>query len=170
MIEILILYQLNKKVLTMYGITKTINLQFSVFLKPSMGTIKPALDRLQKSGFLKSQKSMSKGGRPSVYYSITEQGRVAFKEMLLAPVLDNPVNFLTNARIRLYCSDILTLDELLKMLRALRLKAESLLSDTDKLQKNCDDEFYPKVVLDNLCCEYKNLISLLEGVERACKH
>ena len=59
MIELLILNELTKKVLTMYGISKEIHTSFSVLTTPSFGTIKPALTRLQKSGFVKSQKTMS---------------------------------------------------------------------------------------------------------------
>ena len=31
-------------------------------------------------------------------------------------------------------------------------------------------DFYKKMVMDNLLCEYNNLNSLLEGFERACKN
>ena len=72
MIEILILYELNKKILTMYGISKEIKSEFSVLTLPSYGTIKPALIRLEKSGYVKTQKTMSSGGRPSIYYTITK--------------------------------------------------------------------------------------------------
>ena len=50
MIELLILYELSKKVLTMYGVSKEIRREFSVLTTPSYGTIKPALNRLEKSG------------------------------------------------------------------------------------------------------------------------
>ncbi len=40
----------------MYGISKEIRLEFSVLTTPSYGTIKPALTRLEKSGFIKTQK------------------------------------------------------------------------------------------------------------------
>ena len=52
MIEILILFELNKKVLTMYGIQKSILEYFSVLTMPSFGTIKPALKRLENKGFI----------------------------------------------------------------------------------------------------------------------
>ena len=57
MIELLILYKLSKKVLTMYGISKDILNSFSVMTTPSFGTIKPALTRLEKAEFVKSQKT-----------------------------------------------------------------------------------------------------------------
>lgn len=96
MIELLILHELNKKVLTMYGISKEIRLEFSVLTTPSYGTIKPALTRLEKSGFIKTQKTMSNGGRPSTYYSITSNGREELKHLLLLPPLENPIQFLPN--------------------------------------------------------------------------
>ena len=52
MIELLILYKLSDKVLTMYGILKEILESFSVLTTPSYGTIKPALNRLEKAGFI----------------------------------------------------------------------------------------------------------------------
>ena len=62
----------------MYGISKGIRTEFSVLTSPSFGTIKPALMRLEKKGLIKSQKTLSEGGRPSVYYSITKEGEKAF--------------------------------------------------------------------------------------------
>ena len=53
MIELLILFVLNRKVLTMYGVSKEIKELFSVLTTPSYGTIKPALTRLEKGGFVK---------------------------------------------------------------------------------------------------------------------
>ena len=39
--------------------------------------------------------------------------------------------------------------------------------DTKNLVKNSDFDFYERMVFDNLICEYKNFITLLEGFERA---
>ena len=86
MIELLILYKLSKKVLTMYGLSKDILDDFSVLTTPSYGTIKPALTRLEKSEFIKSQKTMSEGGRPSVYYSITQTGIKELKNLMLSQI------------------------------------------------------------------------------------
>lgn len=63
MIELLILFELNRSVLTMYGISKEIRATFAVLTTPSYGTIKPALTRLENGGFVKKQKTMSEGGR-----------------------------------------------------------------------------------------------------------
>ena len=40
------------------------------------------------------------------------------------------------------------------------------MQDTDRVVRSTNN-FYKKIVYDNLSCEYKNLISLIEGTERA---
>ncbi len=167
MIELLILYELSKKVLTMYGISKEIHLMFSVLTTPSYGTIKPALTRLESAGFVKTQKTMTVGGRPSTYYSITAGGLNELKKLLLAPPQDNPVQFLTSSRIKLACADVLNNEEQIDLFRKLKVKAENILLDTQNILNNKKPEFFPKLVFDNLICEYKNFISLLEGFKNA---
>lgn len=170
MIELLILYELSKKVLTMYGISKEINTEFSVLTTPSYGTIKPALSRLEKAGAVRSQKTMSSGGRPSVYYSITNSGHDALKELLLAQPQENPIQFLPSARVRLACAEVLDVQEQKQLFNLLKMKSESIYLDVKNLLSSSDLEFYHKMVFDNLLCEYKNFISLLEGFERASKN
>lgn len=170
MIELLILYELTDKVLTMYGISKEIRADFSVLTTPSYGTIKPALNRLEKKGSVKIQKTMSAGGRPSTYYSITNQGLDMLKELLLEPPLDNPIQFLPTARLKLACAEVLTLDEQKELFRHLKLKSDSIAIDIKRLLESNNIDFYQKMVFDNLICEYKNFTSLLEGFERACKN
>ena len=135
MIELLILYEVNKRVLTMYGISKEIKSEFSVLTTPSYGTIKPALNRLTKSGFIKSQKTMSSGGRPSVYYSITSSGKEELKRLLLEPPLENPIQFLPTARVKLSCSQVLSSSERKEMLSLLKMKSESIALDIRNLQE-----------------------------------
>ncbi len=170
MIELLILHELNKKVLTMYGISKEIKSQFAVLTTPSYGTIKPALNRLEKKGLVKTQKTMSSGGRPSVYYSITSDGKEELKKLMLAEPLDNPIQFLPTARIKLACAEMLTNKEQIEMLKTLKTKSELIILDIKKNLIEAEQDFFAKVVYDNLLCEYKNFISLIEGVERACKN
>ena len=152
MIELLILFELSKKVLTMYGVSKEIRNTFSVLTTPSYGTIKPALTRLETSGFVKTQKTMSKGGRPSVYYSITPSGIDELKRLLTA---------------KLACADVLDNRQQLALFSQLKKKAESILIDTKNLVSSKDLSYFPGMVFDNLICEYRNFISLLEGFEHA---
>ena len=167
MIELLILFELNKKVLTMYGVSKEIRGDFSVLTTPSYGTIKPALRRLEAGGCVKTQKTISSGGRPSVYYSITNEGLSELKKLILEPPLENPIQFLPMARVKLACADILGDNERINLFRDIKTKAESILVDTQNLVAMKDLSFYPKMVFDNLICEYKNFISLIEGFEHA---
>ena len=167
MIELLILFELNKKVLTMYGVSKEILGNFSVLTTPSFGTIKPALKRLEAGGFVKTQKTISNGGRPSVYYSITKEGINELRRLIMEPPLENPIHFLTMARIKLFCADILDNELKYKMFKDLKIKAETILADTKNLMTFKDLSFYPKMVFENLICEYKNFIMLLEEFENA---
>ena len=96
MIELLILFELNRKVLTMYGIAKNITDTFGVLTKPGFGTIKPALKRLEKNGYIKTQKEISSGGRRSTYYSVTTSGVEYLKQLILEIPAENLINFLTN--------------------------------------------------------------------------
>lgn len=169
MIEILILYELTKKVLTMYGISKEIKLEFSVLLTPSYGTIKPALKRLEAQGCVKTQKNMSKGGRPSIYYSLTLLGEKKLVELLLEKPLENPVQFLTSARIKLVAASFLDCDARKDLYKILKMKSEKLMTEIKGILDLNNLDFYSRMVYDNLTCEYKNFISLLEGFERACK-
>ena len=167
MIELLILFELNKKVLTMYGVSKEIRADFSVLTTPSYGTIKPALTRLENSGYVKTRKEITGGGRPSTFYSITQNGFQELKKLIMSSPADNPIQFLPAARVKLVCADILENDELNIMLTQLKNKAESILIDTQNLINSKELSFYPRMVFDNLTCEYKNIISLIEGFEHA---
>lgn len=167
MIELLILFELNRKILTMYGVSKEIRADFSVLTKPSYGTIKPALNRLELAGFIKTRKEITSGGRPSTYYSITQSGLQELKRLIISPPLDNPIQFLSATRIKLACADVLNDDERNKMLKQLKIKAENIMIDTQNLLNSKEMSFYPRMVFDNLSCEYKNIISLIEGFEHA---
>lgn len=169
MIELLILFVLSRKVLTMYGVSKEIRSDFSVLTTPSYGTIKPALKRLETSGFVRTQKTMSKGGRPSVFYSITPDGINELKRLIVLPPMENPIQFLPSARVKLACADILDVGMQNELFRNLKIKAESILIDTQNMMKTKELSYFPNMVFDNLTCEYKNFISLVEGFEHASR-
>lgn len=168
MIKLLILYELNNTPLTMYGISRQLKNQFAVLMKPSIGTLQPALKNLEKNGFVSSQKYMSKGGRPSICYAITNSGKLELNKELISPLTENPIQFLVNARIRLCCSDVLNSSDYLTLLRLLKRRSESLMLDTKKLMESDKIKNNSTMVFDNLACEYRNFLSLLEGLEHAC--
>ena len=168
MINLLILYELNKSPLTMYGISRQIKLKFSVLMKPSMGTLQPALKKLEKNGLISSQKFMSQGGRPSICYAITDKGKTALNKEILSKIADNPIQFLVNARVRLCCADILDKNDYLSLLKMLKRKTELLMTDTKNLTGSKNIPTGSEIIFDNLACEYRNFLSLLEGLENAC--
>ena len=169
MIELLILYELSQKVFTMYGIFHEIRTKLKVLTTPSLGTIKPALTRMEAKGLIKSQKSISSGGRRSTFYSITQEGKEELKNLVLSSISENPIQFLTTARVRIICSSVLNTEAKKELFKLLKTKSENIMLDTKNLMKDSGLDFYTKMVFDNLLCECNNLVSLLEGLERAGK-
>src|SRR5574344_764481 len=116
MIDILILYILSSdREFTMYAIRKHIKDFFAPYTSPSFGAIKPALVRLEDRGYIKVRQIMSDGGKLSGYYLITKSGKDELKKLLCEDLSDNPLQFLSNARIKLSCSDILESSEKKKL-------------------------------------------------------
>lgn len=168
MLNILILYVLLKRDLTMYSIHKRISDNFQPYTTPSFGAIKPALVKLEAAGCITSSKIMSDGGKLSIYYSITKDGVKELKNLMLKPFSSNPLQFMSDARMKLSClsclegEDCLTVFEDIKANALMhKLNAEKILAD-DYTPTN----FYQKIVLDNAICEYKNFILMVEGLEK----
>ncbi len=168
MIDLMILFILLKRDLTMYAIKKRISEHFSPFTNPSFGALKPSLVRLEKSKFITSSKIMSEGGKLSSFYSITDEGVKALKNLLLEPFSQNPVQFISDAKIKLSCASFLSSQDSKQMYDNIkagaylhRMNAKKILED----EYNSPD-FYQKIVLDNTICEYNNFISMVEGFEK----
>ena len=168
MIELLILYVLLKRNFTMYSIQKRIDENFAPFTKPSFGALKPALRRLEEKECLTSRKIMSDGGKLSVYYEISRNGIAELKRLILEDLSDNPLQFLSNARAKLCCADCLNTDERKRLFFSVKSRAMQFKTLS---QNVLNDEynhinFYQKVVIDNALCEFSNLITLVEGLEK----
>ena len=168
MLEIMILYLLIKRDLTMYAIQKHIKDNFGAYTCPSFGAIKPALVRLEKKNFITSSKIMSDGGKLSVYYSITKDGMKELQGLLSEPLSPNPLMFLTDARIKLSCLSALDKDNCYEVFEDIKTNA---LTHKINAEKILNDEytpltFYQRIVLDNAICEYKNLITMVENLEK----
>lgn len=118
--EILILYTINKSQTTMYGISKFINKNYGSITKPSFGTLQPALKKLEKNKYIFASKFYTDGGKPSFYYSITEEGKQFLKTKLLKNASTNPSQFLSMTKIKLACCDILDEQEIDNLLTNLR--------------------------------------------------
>lgn len=168
MIELLILYVLLKRDFTMYSIQKRIDENFAPFTKPSFGALKPALRRLEEKECLTSRKTMSDGGKLSVYYEISRNGIAELKRLILEDLSDNPLQFLSNARAKLCCADCLNTDERKRLFFSVKSRAMQFKTLSQNVLN--DDynhiNFYQKIVIDNALCEFSNLITLVEGLEK----
>lgn len=167
MIELLILYVLSEREMTMYAVLKHILDVFGSYTKPSFGAIKPALTRLEKSGFIRSRKAMSDGGKLSGFYSITQDGREELKRLILEKVSNNPLQFHSTASIKISCASYLAKDEIKELFAHLKLKAqEHKFTAENTLNNEKSLSFYQRIILDNTVVEYKNLINLIENLEK----
>lgn len=167
MIELLILFVLSEKELTMYAVLKHIIDNFGAYTQPSFGAIKPALTRLEKAGLLRSRKAMSDGGKLSGFYSITSQGREELKKLILEKLSNNPLQFPSSAGIKISCASYLAKDEREKLFFEIKSKALEHKSTAEKTFNNQKSlSFYQRIILDNTIVEYKNLITLIENLEK----
>lgn len=167
MIELLILYVLSEKELTMYAVLKHILDDFGSFTQPSFGAIKPALTRLEKAGFIRSRKAMSDGGKLSGFYSITQEGREELKKLILEKVSNNPLQFHSTCAIKLCCASYLAQDERKELFVQLKSRAQEHKFIAENILNNQKSlTFYQRIILDSSIVEYKNLITLIENLEK----
>ena len=166
--EILILYILSGGQNTMYGLTKYISKLFGSFAKPSFGTIQPALKRLEKKGYVKSDKFFTEGGKPYFYYSVTSDGEKHLREKILKPPFKNPIQLIPETKIKLICSDILEDNEKKSLYKTLKTEFIKLKSETEGILTSevFSNNHSGRMVIDNTVCEYKNIIDLIEGLEK----
>jgi len=169
MINLMILFVLLKRDLTMYAIKKHIQDLFAPFTNPSFGALKPALTKLEAMGLLSTSKMMSEGGKLSVFYSVTNEGQKELKKLLVSKMSLNPIQFISDAKIKLCCSSFLGTNDRKMMYEEIKSKAYLYVAKAKELANNeySEPDFYQKLVLDNTICEYNNLISLIEGFEKA---
>ena len=90
------------------------------------------------------------------------------KRLILEDLSDNPLQFLSNARAKLCCADCLNTDERKRLFFSVKSRAMQFKTLS---QNVLNDEynhinFYQKVVIDNALCEFSNLITLVEGLEK----
>lgn len=167
MIELLILYILSEKEMTMYAIQKHIVDVFGTFTQPSFGAVKPALTRLEKEKFIKSRKAMSDGGKLSGFYSITQEGREELKKLILEDISSNPLQFNSTLGIKISCASYLASDERAKLFARLKSKAqEHKFTAENALANQKSLTFYQRIMLDNSIVEYKNMIILIDNLEK----
>ena len=110
MLELLILYTLNKTELTLYGLRMFISKHFGEFSIPSDGAVFPAVKRLQDKGFVSLRKKLSNGGKRYTYYSVSNNYADFFNKKFMefntakSETLDS---FLLWLKVRLCVSELL---------------------------------------------------------------
>lgn len=111
MLELLILYMLNKQDNTLYGLKKEISAHYGEVSIPSHGALFPALKRLEEKNLVHVRKKLSDGGKRYTYYGLGEENfSDFFNEKFMefnnakSETLDS---FLTWLKIRLIVIDLL---------------------------------------------------------------
>ena len=171
MIEILILYVLSKKDRTIYSIRKDIINFFGAFARPSIGTIAPALKRLEAENAVSRSEKISEGGRKSCFYSISSKGLSVFKKYFFDSKKNNPSLFYADINARLGTIGLLKPQER-------KLFIEQSLRSIDimifEIQKQLEDEFLPldafqTKLLNRIMTELKSLKNYMQnlGIENA---
>ncbi len=163
MIEIVILYILNKYDATIYRVAKIIDEYFFAYLKASSGTINPALKRLENLGCVEYTKKMTEGGMLSKMYSITPTGKKHLVDLLLSINEKNPYHIINTIKLALYCSDVLSINERIEF-------KENMLNILElykiKLEKGIKNEYISineiqKQTVEITIAETESLIKLL---------
>ena len=83
MIELLILYVLNKNDNTLYGLKKEISAHYGEVSIPSHGALFPALKKLEAQGLVSVRKKLSEGGKKYTYYNINKNAIEYFNEKFM---------------------------------------------------------------------------------------
>lgn len=164
MLELLILYILNKYDCTIYKIQKMIEEMFFVYSCPSLGAISPCLKRLETMGCVEFESSMSDGGKLSKTYKITPFGLKYLKETILTFDFNNRSHLLNNAKVCISISDILDKDKKDKFNFLVQNRLKILIAD---IENRLNDPYIiytdsQKKVLQASVKEAQNLISILE--------
>ena len=163
MIEIVVLYILNKYDSTIYRVVKLIDEFFFAYLKTSTGSVSPALKRLEKIGCVTCSDKMSDGGMLSKIFSITPTGKKHLSDLLISFKEENPYHIVNEAKLLLYCCDVLSINEtiefkenLLNLLTLHKIKLEKGL-ENEYISLNSTQKETIKITLS----EVEKLIELL---------
>lgn len=167
MIELLILYTLNKREKTLYSLRADIIEKFGFYTKPSIGTIHPALKRLLKNGSVTMRNNFSEGGKKSTYYGITPSGIKFFKEIFFSNFSENPTLFLAEIQTKISTMSLLEKEAKNEFLNDTLIKLESFLLD---LKNMSEDEYISyeevqKLLLKQNINHTTNLIEFVKSLK-----
>ncbi len=167
MIEILILYIINKREKTIYSIRKEIIETFGTITKPSIGTIHPALQRLLKDGSVSLTERMSEGGKKSSYYSITKKGFETFKKIFFNSASDNPSLFYNQLQGRIGTMGLLSVEERKEFIEESSKKIEIYQFEIETKLKDefLDLDYFQEQLLNKTLKELKSLKEFINGLK-----
>ncbi|MBE7706730.1 MAG: PadR family transcriptional regulator [Cyanobacteria bacterium SIG30] len=164
MIEILVLYVLKRYDCSIYRISKIIETTFFALFKPSFGSLNPAIKRLEGMGCIEVSSSLTEGGKRVKRVSITSFGEKYFKNCMQTYEFTNPSNFLNDANILLFCSNILEGEDLLKFLDNLNLQCKIFIN---KINSGLNDSYNPlndlqKKIVNEILFQTKKIEGICE--------
>ena len=163
MIELLILYSLNKRERTLYSLRADIIEKFGSFTKPSIGTLHPALKRLLDNNIITIRNDYSEGGKKSTFYGLAIHWQKKFRDLFFTPMSDNPTIFFTELQSRIAVLSLLEKDLKETFFEDILIKLETLKLDLINTQEDeyiTFDEFQ-KALLKNNINEIENYQQLL---------
>ena len=151
----------------MYSLRSDIMEKFGYFTKPSIGTIHPALKRLEEASVVSNRTDYSQGGKKSTFWSLSMHWQKKFNDLFFTPLSENPTQFFTEMQSRIAVMSLLDDDLKETFIKDIQIRLESFLLD---LQNALDDEYtsYDKYQLALLkkniadVQNYKNFITSLE--------
>lgn len=167
MIELLILYSLNKRERTLYSLRADIIEKFGYFTKPSVGTIHPALKRLLSANAVTIRNNYSEGGKKSTYYEPALHWQKKFNDLFFSPLSENPTQFFTEIQSRIAVMSLLDKDLKQTFINDILIKLESFLLD---LQNALDDEYisydpYQLALLKKNISDIENFKTFVKSLE-----
>lgn len=172
MIEILILYTIQKRDKTLYSIRKDIIDVFGAYTKPSIGTLYPALKRLKEMGAITLTEKFSQGGKKSSYFGITKKGIDCFKDLFFSTISDNPSLSYIQLQVRFAVMGLLDIPERKRFLEETKKKITIYCID---IENKLNDEFleldyFQREIMKRTLSEMKSVIDYINKlkVEHAC--
>ena len=169
MIELLILYSLNKRERTLYSLRADIHEKFGYFTRPSVGTIHPALKRLKMANIVTVRETYSDGGKKSSYYGVASSWQNHFKELFFTPLSENPTLFFTEIQTKVAVLSLLEDSDRAAFLKELTLKLETFGLD---LKNTLEDEYahpdeFQKMLLKKNIEDVEHYLAFAEKLKNA---
>ena len=164
--EFLILFILKIKSFNIYEIKKFIDVNFAPVLQISTGAIIPVLKKLEKNGYLKTEKTITSGGLRKSVYSILPDGEKYFEELLKAKIIASPQVLKREIEVllTLLTHDVLTLEQQGLLVEKIKNAIDDNIKLLEKSIKNKIMNIeYNQIELNNMQEKKRYLDEFLQG-------